>query len=286
MRNGAVMPLSDLYLTQLMNNIVQEEYAYKQRGATDMQCSMELFRRAIDLQDALAWQEVYEHYTPMVARWIRSSADVSTLCIEGDAALVHATFERFWHALCVPGAFARFTEASAVFGYLHKCALSAVRDALRMRRRRQCFEEYQPTLSQYEGLRVQGDIAEEVIDNEASEALLCTLQDAAASNKERVLLYLWLECDMLPKEIHLRFPTLFPNIDEIYRLKNALRRRFQRNRYLRAKLALPPRGGDRSERTIRSSDGCKQEDSNEHTRRRSLREDDTEGTGVRGRVKA
>ena len=68
----------------------------------------ELFKQAVLYRSSIAWEKLYNHYLPLVIRWVRSK---SAYWVSGESAadFANRAFEKFWHAL-TPTKFSAFTD--------------------------------------------------------------------------------------------------------------------------------------------------------------------------------
>lgn len=89
----------------------------------------ELFRRAIEERDELAWAESAARYRRMLIFWARRCIARTTIgeCCDD---IVDYAFTRAWKALS-PERFAGFSSLAALLGYLRGCVSTAVIDCAR-----------------------------------------------------------------------------------------------------------------------------------------------------------
>jgi DNA-directed RNA polymerase specialized sigma24 family protein len=184
----------------------------------------ELFRRAILLHDGDAWIEISARFRPMLIAWAgQCSASGSTddQCEDiADRALARA-----WAAL-TPGRFEQFPTLAALLAYLRTCISATAIDAARAQVVRD---------RTYGKLEVnQVATPEEVVLDEIERGELWQAAiEAAASERERVVLVESFQFELPPRAILSRHPDLFTTISEVYLAKRHVLGRLQRSAAVR-----------------------------------------------------
>ena len=184
----------------------------------------ELFRRAILERDEEAWAMIYARYRLMLIAWAsRCSASRDTGEWADDIA-DHA-LARAWAAL-TPERFAEFPDLPRLLGYLRTCVVTTAIDSAR---------------AQAASYR-----ASSVVSMETSEApehsvlaaldrdeLWRTVVALTTSLEERIVLVENIAYALPPRTIQKRHPQIFPDVEDVYRVKRKLCLRLQHNYNLR-----------------------------------------------------
>jgi len=209
---------SDIAVGVLAARCHDEMAKSRQRQPADDQYCFELFRRALGLRDAAAWDAICQQYGHLVQSWLAVD-DPDT------EALVNETFARFWQQI-PPDRFQHdFHHLGAVLGYLRKCARSAVVTHWRQEKR-------------------QAEIAKLLADRQASSPqrdplLSLDAQELAAYVKARLDEREWLVImlsfvhGLKPRQIYERYPTRFTSPHEVSRIKERGLERLRGDPYLR-----------------------------------------------------
>jgi hypothetical protein len=219
--------LEQLSIDQLAHSCAEETGKFlRQHTSNDRYC-LELFRRAIAERDDDAWTYIYQQYAPLVLTWITQHQGVVLLLgQDGGAALVNSVFAKFAQAL-TPVKMRNFDSLAALLKYLKMCAHSVVSDEVRMRQARQ-FEE---TLDSIDEPAID-DPADDVVSALSAQGLWQIIQDELHNEDERILLYLAYVQGLKPGEICSQHRHLFPNVEDVYRIKRNVLERLRRSRRL------------------------------------------------------
>jgi hypothetical protein len=203
----------------------------KQRTSDDRYC-LELFRRAIVARNENAWSSIYQQYAPLVLTWVTQHQSATSLFgQDGCAALVNAAFAKFAQAL-TPPKMSNFESLAAVLKYLKMCVHSVVADEVRIRQAR----AYEETLESIDQEPASDDPADDVISSLSAQAIWQVILEEVNNEGERVLIHFAYIYGMKPGEICLRYPHLFPTVEDVYRSKRNILDRLRRNRRLQALL--------------------------------------------------
>jgi hypothetical protein len=229
-------PPAQLSISELIQGARREIAQFQRRRATDDCYAYELMRRAIVLQDDLAWSGMYELYHPVVSSWIL--CQVPKPVGEDLEALVNEAFARFARAMTAQK-WCNFACVSALLGYLKCCAKSAATDYHRWGQPRQ-HEDSLESLSQSQE-PLSDDCAESVIERLAAQELWRIVSCEAPAEEERLILILHIAHGMPPRTLQQRYPTVFPRVQDIYRIKRNVLERLQHNKELRQLLHGEPR---------------------------------------------
>lgn len=184
----------------------------------------ELFRRAILQHDGDAWIEISASYRPMLISWANQcSASGST--DEQCEDIADRAFARAWVAL-TPERFGQFPTLAALLAYIRTCVLATAIDSARaqnVRERTYSKLEISPVATP----------EEVVLDELERDELWQAAIDAAASERERVVLLESFQLELPPRVILARHPKLFASIGEVYLAKRHVLARLQRSAAVR-----------------------------------------------------
>jgi RNA polymerase sigma factor (sigma-70 family) len=190
----------------------------RQRQPADDQYCFELFRRALVLRDAAAWDAICQQYQRLVQSW---------LAVDDSAAeaLVNDTFARFWQQI-PPDRFQHdFHHLGAVLGYLRKCARSAAITHWRQEKRQ---AEIVKLLA---GRQTGSPESDPLRGLDAQE--LAVYVKARLDEREWLVIMLSFVHGLKPRQIHERYPTQFTSPHEVSRIKERGLERLRSDPYLR-----------------------------------------------------
>ncbi len=228
MRILSFSALAALPMAEVVQAARQELARYQRREVTEGCYRYELFRRAILLRDEWAWSELYELYRPLVSAWVlacmsrATGEEVEVLVNEAFARFAHAITERQWCA---------FGTSGALLGYLKRCAQSAAADHRRWGHPR-LHEEPLDTLP-LSCEPMSEDCAEVVGSRLEAQELWAIICRAAPSSAEQLVLWLVCAQGLSPRMVQQLHPTVFPGVQDVYRVKRAALERLARHRALR-----------------------------------------------------
>ncbi|MCA9972826.1 MAG: sigma-70 family RNA polymerase sigma factor [Anaerolineales bacterium] len=204
----------------------RQEAAAAYESETD--ACFELFRRAIDLQDALAWAAIEEQYRDLILHWLLPGSRLSTGDVE-TADLLQATLLRFWRTLStldVPLR-SRFPHVGALLNYLKKCAITVRLDWQRRQQREQRLRErLQREQSFFRDQLATQLEKRDVLARQA--AVQAWLQENLQDAQERLVYELSYVAELKPREIAAQYPAEFASAKAVYRVKLRLIKRMQR----------------------------------------------------------
>jgi len=188
----------------------------------------ELFRRAIDQHDEIAWATILELYRPLLLAHSRRLL-VRGLVREDDQFCVERAFERFWQATRTSG-LAQFADLAAILKYLKLCLASVLLDEARARRR-------QPTLPLDDvapDARLSDDPATLATDNGAGHELWHAVLAELRSPKEHLVARHSFLHGHTPRDIFHLHPSRFRDVAEIYRIKRNVLERLRHSAAIQA----------------------------------------------------
>ena len=201
--------------------------------ARDDSYCFELFARAIERREPLAWDAIMAQYRGIVLAYVRQHS-ASSLAGEGDDFWVNRTFQRFWMAVG-RDRLGRFTDLPSLLKYLKMCAHSVLLDEIRARRGAQLtpLDDVPPG-----ALRAR-DMEAEAVGTLSGADLWAAVRRALPDESEWLVAYLSLARDLKPSEIHQRHPDRYASVADVYRVKRNVLERLRRSAEIQA-FHLPP----------------------------------------------
>src|SRR5215472_14897498 len=124
-------PYAAMSIPALVDRCSSEEDNYRRGKPSDEQYGMELFRRALQQRDPLAWEAVQQHFGETVLHWMRSHPLRKVICnFDSEENYVAQTFARFWQAT-VGRREISFKTLAAALQYLRASLNGTILDTLR-----------------------------------------------------------------------------------------------------------------------------------------------------------
>ncbi len=220
--------LRTLPLEVLRRRCAEQSTRFFRREPYNPRYCFEIFRRAIVERNEEAWEHIYHQYRPLVDYWFRRHPLGEALMMERDT-LVLQVFERFWQAIS-PQKFDTFNGLAPILRYLQLCVHTTITDAMRYRQRNNLLlEDSELVLRQR---------AQDGETSNPEHLLMCREQSAliwqwverhCKGGREILLMRESLVLGFSPKEVHTRHPELFPEVNEIYRIKENILARLRRS---------------------------------------------------------
>lgn len=183
----------------------------------------ELFRRAIAEGSSPCWHYLHHQYYSLVRYWVyrRGPPDPDTT-----DDLTQDALTAFWRSY-TPDKLARARGLGDVLAYLKSCAASAVAQAHREARRRVFEAEWDERVVD---ACVSTRSAEASALRQMHAQQLWAIVEARCNDEhERVVACLVFQFDLKPGDIVERFPDLFPDVSDVYRVKRNLLARLRRD---------------------------------------------------------
>lgn len=211
--------LDQMDLTLLADYCVEELQRRRYRQSGDDRFCLELFYRATVLQIEGAWSVMQQILSEVVRIWLRSHPGRElALLYDSEENYIAQTFSRFWFA--VQKQHLEFSSLPAALSYLH-CTLNGLLiDTLRIFKR-----------SDHISLADTGLPDEPAVeDTYHGDEMWQSIARLLDNEQERRLAYLLYYCGLKPREIAQRFPEMFHDVKEVYRLNYSLLGRLRRNR--------------------------------------------------------
>lgn len=212
-------PVDRMELSLLAGYCVEELEQRRHGQTVDDRFCLELFYRATVLQAEGAWSVMQQVLGEVVRIWLRGHPSRElALLYDSEENYVAQTFSRFWCA--VQKRRLDFSSLPAALNYLH-CTLNGLLiDTLRVFKRRD-------HISLIDSSFPDEPVVEDTYHDEEMWQSISRLLD---NEQERRLAYLLHYCGLKPREIAQRFPEMFHDVKEVYRLNYNLLGRLRRNR--------------------------------------------------------
>jgi DNA-directed RNA polymerase specialized sigma24 family protein len=180
---------------------------------------MELFRRALQQRDPLAWEAVQQRFGEIVLRWMCGHPLRKVACrFDSEENYVAQAFARFWQATAANQEI-RFRTLAAALQYLRASLHGAILDTLRTYSRPHEVALPEP-----------GEPGEPLAnESDDSGELWEVILGLLPNERERRLAYLLFHCHLKPREIVHFCSEEFSEVQEIYRLRRNIFERLLRN---------------------------------------------------------
>lgn len=212
-----------LDLPELVQRCEQQTKFYFQSQKPDNRYCFELFRRAIQGGDSSIWDNLYPCYSGLVASWVmqhpayESSGEKVEYFVNGAFAKLVATLTR--------ERFQGFTELGYILSYLKLCVHSVVVDYQRAVDQASLY-----TLEDVgEEASTEASPEEQVFVRAAQEEIWEKVAERLHDEKERAVIQGLFVFDLKPRDLYDQMPTMFSDVDEIYRVKQNVVARLRRD---------------------------------------------------------
>lgn len=216
----AAVDLNTLATVELAERCTAEQACFRRRLAVDERAGLELFRRAIQQGDEVAWGLLYQQWKGLLLYWLlRHPAARLVLGYEPSESYLTATLTKFWQATTgTKRSQLAFETLADILAYLQQCLNSVVLDAVRQIRAHQheVSEDF---------------IAKEAInqpDPSGGELWRC-IERALPETRERRLMYLRYVLSYRPREIAATYPAEFPQVEMVYQMERNVLQRLSRH---------------------------------------------------------
>lgn len=197
----------------------------------------ELFRRAVDEDEELAWSAIQAQYRGLVIQWLQKAAR-GTLSLDDRDEMIQEGFLKFWLALKKrPSPLSdHFDHVGALLSYLNQCMVTTCLDFYRREHRRQKLKE---KMSQEFHHRSQAQaqigpqkLLEQKLETygraEQVERIRAWMRQEIHDPAEKLLLQLIYEEGLKPSQITERYPNVFPTYRDLHRVRVRVLKRAQR----------------------------------------------------------
>jgi len=188
---------------------------------------VELFRRAIEQQDQLAWEAIVDLYRGLLLASC-SRVVIRRLVPEDDQFYVERAYERFWQATRNAG-IGQFRDLGAILSYLKMCLSSVLLDDARARRRQATVSLDDVSAES----RLSDDPAGMAASRGAGRELWRAIEAELHDDDERLIARLSLLQGMPARHIRMRHPERFARIEDIYRIKRNIVERLRHSTAIR-----------------------------------------------------
>lgn len=212
--------LAALATVELAERCASEQAHFRRRLAVDERAGLELFRRALQERDKVAWELMYQQWKGLLLHWLlRHPAARLVLEHESSESYLTATLMKFWQATSgTKRSQPAFETLADILAYLRRCLNSVVLDAVRQ------IRALQPKGSE-------DAIAAGVVSQaESSEGdLWRCIEQALPDTREQRLVYLRYVLGYRPREVAARYPAEFPQVERVYQLERTVLQRLSRH---------------------------------------------------------
>jgi DNA-directed RNA polymerase specialized sigma24 family protein len=184
---------------------------------------LELFRRAIVDSCSLSWHYLHNQYYSLVCYWVsrRTPPDPDTV-----DDLAQEAFTNFWR-FYTPDKLRRATELGKVLSYLKSCTATVVAQARRKESRTVLEAEWDEHLldTQVSARSAEASAFREMEEGQVWAAVLACCND----ERDRLVARQVFLANQKPGDIAERYPELFSDVSEVYRVKRNLIDRLRRD---------------------------------------------------------
>lgn len=191
----------------------------------------ELFRRAIDERDDAAWVAISRQYESLICDWLLRAAHRS-LTTDEIHSLYNDTLANFWRSLTTRDVRIeeRFEHLGKILSYLRQCAVSALLNDRRQRKRhRRLKQKLYRRPDQPYGRAMEEHVAERFESAYRLSHVRTWMETYVTDEQELLLLELSFEEALSPQEIAARYPDDFADAVEVRRIKDRVLRRARRH---------------------------------------------------------
>lgn len=217
--------LSALTVAGLTHRCSQETESFFKRRPYDPTYCYELFRRALLERNQRAYDCLYTQYQSLVAGWVERHPSFPGAGEEVQY-FVNRAFEKMWHALTAEK-FGHFADLKALLSYLKLCTHSAIIDHARARQHALLDEE--PGDAVLADYAASGDVEGETIERSQQQEFWRQINLRLADEREQAVVFGSFVLAMKPAELQLRYPHLFGDVREVYRIKQNVLDRLRRD---------------------------------------------------------
>jgi DNA-directed RNA polymerase specialized sigma24 family protein len=221
--------IQNLTLSGIAHRCAQESDRFFNRQAHDPGFCYELFRRAIQNRNQMAWERIYAQYQRLVTHWVERHAAFPSSGEEVQF-FMNRAFEKMWLGIS-PEKFETFANLKSILKYLQMCVHSVMVDFVRQK-------EYKLVVESAENLTRQPHSGQTVVEDAIMDELdgrklWRWLQDQLHDEREKCVVYGMFVLALKPGELLLQYPKIFTDVKDIYRVKENLLARLRRNDELR-----------------------------------------------------
>lgn len=219
---GAIMTPQQMKISALTTRCSQELDNFLHDRDSDSRYGYELFRRALQQHDQLAWMAVLGVYENMVSNWVRQHPKFP-IANEETTYFVNRAFERLWRNVALKeGKFDRFPNLPRILQFLKMCVNAAIiDDGLKLPP--SGTVDPLPDHDHHSSRHFRVEIS---LTQQLNTSLFWQLIDAKLqNNKEKTVIYASFLHGMKPREIYAEYSNMFDSARQVGNIKsNALRR--------------------------------------------------------------
>jgi DNA-directed RNA polymerase specialized sigma24 family protein len=187
----------------------------------------ELFRRAIVESCSLCWHYLHNQYFTLVRYWIslRTPPDPDTI-----DDLTQETLTNFWR-FYTPDKLSQANGLGNILSYLKSCAASVVAQARRRADRMVAEAEWDQYLIDTQISTRSAEAS--ALQQMTADQLWIAVEACCNDERDHLLARLIFLASLKPRQIAERFPEIFPDVAEVYRVKRNLLDRLHRDPIIR-----------------------------------------------------
>jgi len=221
--NDEVDNIHNMPLDDLATKCGEETLRFKRHQSSDPRYCFEFFQRAFNRQQS-AWDAIFVQYEGEVATWVRKHSWFGSSGEEVEY-FVSEAFFKFWNAM-MPDRFRNFPDLVRLLGYLRLCVHSVIADYTRSQDAAETFDPMEePRLRRkHESRGTESDVLDKIRWQKCREWV-----DARLDEKERLVLKLYIDEALKPKDMFALFSEKFENVDEVYRIRQNVVARLSRD---------------------------------------------------------
>jgi len=206
--------LNNMPLGALAEKCRQETVLFRKSKPYDPRYCFQLFQRAFQgLEDA--WKAIQLQYESQIAGWVIRNPGFNNSGEEVEYFVIGA-FSKFWNAM-VPDKYRRFTDLGSLLRYLQLCVHSIISD---YNRTNDMADSYDPMIGPKKAKKVgtrenESHMLNGIHWQKCREWLETRLNNV----KERLVIKLYIDDALKPREIYAMSPEVFEDVDEVYRIR-------------------------------------------------------------------
>ncbi len=189
----------------------------------------ELFRRAITERNEACWAAILDEFRGLVRSWLSRSPHAAHFTADLLDDLVVRAFTKLWQYYTAQ----KLSEARSlapILKYLQLCTTTCLQEIGRANQNRPSEVALQEHLPQ----TILPGVAEATLEAMQNAKLWAIVEAVCLDEAERAIARLALVDGLKPAEIVAEAPTLFADVQEVYRVKRNLLTRLANNNELRA----------------------------------------------------
>ncbi|MGB0388406.1 MAG: RNA polymerase sigma factor [Ardenticatenaceae bacterium] len=218
-------------LCQLSLNAVIQGYdeELKRRREDEVGYGFEVFRRAIEEQNELAWEALYERHCGLIYSWIQMMSS-DQLAKQEYEDLMQESWVKFYRNMikCSVPLSNQFQHVGSLFNYLKKCVLTVIRDHQRRlikdsKLQKQLQIDRQDVYSAPDMLVLNG-----LLRQAQRQAVKEWMSKNVTDPEELLVICCSYEQGLAPREIVRCYPDHFHNVKKVYRVKERVLKRAKR----------------------------------------------------------